>query len=45
MAVNIIVAVGTSVDFSAHIAYAFLVEEVPDKYEGKKDKIRVYKAK
>ena len=30
--VNIIVAIGTSVDFSAHIAYAYLVEEVPEKY-------------
>ena len=42
--VNVIVAIGTSVDFSAHIAYAYLVEEVPDKYLGNKDKIRTYKA-
>ena len=27
--VHIIVSVGISVDYSAHIAYAFLVEEVP----------------
>ena len=45
VAVNIILACGTSVDFSAHIAYAFLVEEIPAKLEGKNDKIRVYKAK
>ena len=42
--VNVIVAVGTSVDFSAHIAYSYLVEQVPDKYEGNNDKIRSYKA-
>ena len=42
--VNIIVAIGTSVDFSAHIAYAYLVEEVPEKYENDNDKIRYYKA-
>ena len=44
--VHIIVSVGISVDYSAHIAYAFLVEEVPQdaKYDTE-SKIRVYKAK
>ena len=28
---NIIVAIGTSVDYSAHIAYAYLIEPVPQK--------------
>lgn len=42
--VNIIVAIGTSVDFSAHIAYAYLVEEVPDSFNNTDDRIRSYKA-
>ena len=42
--VNVIVAVGTSVDFSAHIAYSYLVEPVPKKIEGDLNKIRVHKA-
>ena len=44
--VHIIVSVGISVDYSAHIAYAFLVEEVPQdaKYETK-SQVRAHKAK
>ena len=42
--VNIIVAIGTSVDFSAHIAYAYLVEEVPEKFNNTNERIRSYKA-
>ena len=44
---QIVLSIGTSVDFSAHIAYAYLVEHVPEKYEKILDtpsKIRVYKA-
>ena len=43
--VHIIVSVGISVDYSAHIAYAFLVEPVPEdaKYDTM-SKIRKYKA-
>merc|ERR1712110_764570 len=44
--VHIVVSVGISVDYSAHIAYAFLVESVPE--SGEYDtprKIRLYKAK
>ena len=44
--VHIVVSVGISVDYSAHIAYAFLVEEVPEG-EGydTPGQVRVYKAK
>ena len=45
--INLILAIGTSVDFSAHIAYGYLVEEIPEtkKKELKtKSQIRVYKA-
>ena len=42
--VNVIVAMGTSVDFSAHIAYAYLVEKVPRKHAHSKESIRSYKA-
>ena len=43
--INIIVAIGTSVDYSAHIAYAYLIETVPKKYRNKsRAKIRAYKA-
>ena len=28
--INLILAIGTSVDFSAHIAYGYLVEEIPE---------------
>lgn len=41
---NIILAIGTSVDFSAHIAYAYLVEKVPPKYAHSNESIRSYKA-
>ena len=44
--VHIIVSVGISVDYSAHIAYAFLVEEVPqDAKLETKSKISQYKAR
>ena len=44
--VHIVVSVGISVDYSAHIGYAFLVEKVPQngKYNTNKE-IRTYKAK
>ena len=42
---NIIIAVGIAVDYSAHIAYAYLVEPVPDNSEyDTPTKIRIYKA-
>ena len=41
---NVIVAIGTSVDYSAHIAYAYLVQEVPKSYKTKNESdIRLYK--
>ena len=44
--VHIVVSVGISVDYSAHIAYAFLVEPVPrDENIDSDQKIRIYKAK
>lgn len=44
--VHIVVSVGISVDYSAHIAYAFLVEEVPkDENIDTNQKVRIYKAK
>ena len=43
--VNVIVAIGTSVDYSAHIAYAYLVETVPDTHKCRSlESIRIYKA-
>ena len=43
--INIIVAIGTSVDYSAHIAYAYLIETIPKKHANKsKQKIRAYKS-
>ena len=44
--VHIVVSVGISVDYSAHIGYAFLVEKVPQngKYNTNQE-IRTYKAK
>jgi len=42
---HVIVSIGISVDYSAHIAYAYLVEPVPSSGYETKDKIRVYKAK
>ena len=47
-AINIVLAIGTSVDYSVHIGHAFLFESVPDKLKKKHDtpeKIRLYKAK
>ena len=41
---NIVVAVGISVDYSAHIAYAYLIEPVPDTLKTPEE-IRIYKAK
>ena len=41
-------AIGTSVDFSAHIAYAYLIENIPEKKKhlyNTPSKIRHYKAK
>ena len=44
--VHIVVSVGISVDYSAHIAYAFLVEKVPQNgIHNTPEKIRIYKAK
>ena len=40
---NIIVALGISVDFSAHIAYAYLIQVAPPKCDTP-SKIRLYKA-
>ena len=43
---HIIVSIGVSVDYSAHIAYAYLVESVPDSANCDTDqKARLYKAK
>merc|ERR1712176_803879 len=42
---HVIVSIGISVDYSAHIAYAYLVEPVPSTGYETKDKIRGYKAK
>ena len=44
---NIILAIGTSVDYSAHIGYAYLVESIPTNKMRKYNtpmKIRQYKA-
>ena len=44
---NVILAVGTSVDYSAHIGYAYLVEGIPANKKQKYNtpaKIRQYKA-
>ena len=44
---QVILGIGCSVDYSAHIAYAYLVEEIPDKLESQirtKQQIRKYKA-
>ena len=44
---NVMIAIGTSVYYSAHIAYAFLVESVPPEKQHKYNtpmKIRTYKA-
>ena len=42
---NIIIAVGIAVDYSAHIAYAYLVEPIPENSELDTDtKKRIYKA-
>ena len=46
--VNIIAAIGTSVDYSAHIAYAYQIEVIPKNKRRKYDtvlKIRSYKVK
>lgn len=43
---HIIVSVGISVDYSAHIAYAYLVEPIPNTGQfNTPERIRVYKAK
>lgn len=44
--IQIVLAIGTSVDFSAHIAHAYLIEVVPKKKERKftDSQIRQYKA-
>ena len=44
---QIVLAIGTSVDYSVHIAYAYLVEPIPERKKAKfdtKEKIRMYKA-
>ena len=44
---QIVLAIGTSVDYSVHIAYAYLVESVPERMKHKydtDDKVRMYKA-
>lgn len=46
---NIVIAIGLSVDYSAHISHSYLVTEVPNDETGKKiyntqEKKRVYKA-
>ena len=44
---NVILAIGTSVDYSAHIGYAYLVEGIPEKKKHTYNtpmKIRQYKA-
>lgn len=45
--INIIIAIGLSVDYSAHIGHAYLTTEVPDALKrvyNTDEKIRVYKA-
>ena len=44
---QVILGIGCSVDYSSHIAYAYLVEDVPDKMQKQiktKSQIRTYKA-
>ena len=44
---QIVLAIGTSVDYSVHIAYAYLIEPIPEKKKRKYDtpeKIRKFKA-
>merc|ERR1712003_377033 len=41
---NIIIAMGISIDYSAHIAYAYLVEPIVDPEIDTDEKIRKYKA-
>lgn len=43
--IHIVVSIGISVDYSAHIAYAYLSETVPEEYCDSARKIRIYKAK
>ena len=45
--IQLVLAIGTAVDFSAHIAYHYLIEPIPEEKKAKYDtneKIRVYKA-
>lgn len=43
--INIVIAIGLSVDYSAHISHSYLITEVPDtKMYNTKEKKRVYKA-
>jgi len=42
--INIVIAIGLSVDYSAHIAHAYLIAKPPD-HLTKADDIRMYKTK
>ena len=45
--INIVVAIGLSVDYSAHIAHSYLTARPPNNtyYRGRKDRKRLYKAR
>ena len=46
VSIQVVLAVGISVDYSAHIAYAYLTTQVPSTEEyDTPDKVRLYKAK
>lgn len=45
--INIVIAIGLSVDYSAHISHSYLITNIPKELKGyynTKEKIRVYKA-